>query len=69
MTDDKNERIEARLLRIVKSIPGEDGWYKTRGENYYMDLGRLLLKLGVGLTEIEYQLGRVYLAAAEEFGG
>ncbi len=68
MTDDeRNERIEARLQKIIDRVPGEEGWGKGNGEAF-MDAGRLMLRLGVGLTEIENHLNAMYWEVASEYG-
>ena len=66
---DEQQRIEARLARIVDDVPGDEGWWKKDTREAYMDLGRELLRLGAGLTEIQHQLDHIYTATAGEFGG
>jgi len=66
---DEQQRIEKRLARIVDDVPGDEGWRKPDTREAYMDLGRELLCLGAGLTEIQVQLDRIYTATAGEIGG
>jgi len=68
MTDDEQKRIEKRLARIVATLPGDDGWWHSSGREAFMDLGREMLRLGAGLTEIEHQMRAVYDAVRQEYG-
>lgn len=60
--------ISPALREAIGKIPGEDGWYKSRGQDIFERLAGELL--GYGLTEEQALdvLGWAYGAVSNEFG-
>ena len=57
------------LSKVIASIPGSEGWYKSSGEETFRNLGEDLIKKGkFTLDETEDFLQRAYSAVASEYG-
>jgi hypothetical protein len=68
MDPEQEKRINNRLLKIVKALPGNLGWWHEEGREAFMELGWELVRAGVGLTEIEARMKAVYNAVRQEYG-
>jgi len=59
----------AKLVDLVKEIPGEDGFWKSSAEDKYLHAAKVLRAKGMTTEEAVEFLASLYWAAAECYGG
>lgn len=56
------------LMKVVRKIPGPDGWWHLSGQTVYLLLAHELVDYGLSTEKALDILERAYAAAADEFG-
>ena len=56
------------MRRRIREIPGDDGWWRTSGEDAYQDLAGRLREHGVPAEVVVDVLRGAFFAAAAEYG-
>jgi hypothetical protein len=60
---------DEKFQALIKSIPGEEGFYKYRAEIEYLTVGYKLLQLGLTEQAAVEILEGLYWTTAECYGG
>ena len=52
----------------IRSIPGDEGWWDSGGEEVAMEVAEEMLKMGVRDAAVVDWISRLYFAVAAQYG-